>query len=51
MNTERWIGSLVNLPISSMFWYVWKYFILALSHSQEFFTDCSTSIINCDKRV
>ena len=44
MNTEHWIGSVTYKPfISSVFWCVWN--ILAVSHSQEFFTQTSVLIL------
>jgi len=53
MNIERWIGSVINLSAVPCFGVCGN--ILAVSHNSpictNFFTDCSTSIINCGKRV
>ena len=53
MNTERWIGNVINLPSVPCFGVCGN--ILTVSHNTpictNFFTDCSTSIVNCGKCV
>jgi len=49
MNIERWIGSVINLSSVPCFGVCGN--ILTVSHLHKFFTHCSTSIINCGKRV